>query len=107
MQLKKVEEGLHQRLRDADYAAAYVEAALDDGGIDEFLFALRDVAIATGGVGEVAKKSRHGRESLYKSLSRAGNPRIKTVDDVLRVLGLRMAITRVRTEKGARTVLAQ
>jgi probable addiction module antidote protein len=67
---------------------------LEDGGTEEFLYALRDVAIANGGVQDVALKSRHGRESLYKSLSKEGNPRIKTLDDVLHAMGMRISVAR-------------
>jgi probable addiction module antidote protein len=66
---------------------------LEDGGVEEFLYALREVAIAQGGIQNVAVDSQFGRESLYKSLLRQGNPRLKTVDSVLRLRGLRIAIT--------------
>ena len=81
-------------LREPEFAVIYVETALSDGGIKEFLYALREVAVAQGGVQEVAKESRPGRESLYKSLSKGGNPRVKTLDDILHVLGMRLAVTR-------------
>jgi len=94
MKLSKFEDDLHEKLHDADFAVAYLEAALEDGGTDEFLYALRDVAIANGGVHQIAQKSRHGRESLYKSLSKQGNPRIKTLDDVLHTMGMRISVAR-------------
>ncbi len=43
---------------------------------------------------KVAAESQHGRESLYKSLSKQGNPRIKTLEDVLHALGMRLAVAR-------------
>lgn len=94
MQLSRFDDHLYENLRDADFAVAYLEAALEDGGTDEFLYALRDVAIANGGVQEVAQKSHHGRESLYKSLSKEGNPRVRTLDDVLRAMGMRLSVAR-------------
>ncbi|MDR3710570.1 MAG: putative addiction module antidote protein [Capsulimonadaceae bacterium] len=99
MKFSKFEDRLHEKLRDDDYVVAYLEAALENGGVDEFLYALREVAIANGGVSEIAAKSRHGRESLYKSLSRDGNPRIKTLDDILHTMGLRIAVTREETDE--------
>ena len=98
MKLSNFEDHLNEKLRDADYAAAYLEDALADGGADEFLYALRDVARANGGVQEIAKKSGHGRESLYKSLSKEGNPRLKTLGDVLQAMGMRLSVVR---EQGA------
>ena len=94
MKLRKFEEHLHEKLSDSDFAVAYVEAALEEGGIEEFLYALREVAIAQGGLQKVAVESQRGRESLYKSLSKQGNPRIKTLDDILHTLGMRIAVTR-------------
>ena len=99
MKLRKFEDHLHERLRETSYAAAYVETALEEGGVEEFLYALREVAIAQGGIQKVAADSRLGRESLYKSLSKQGNPRLKTVDSVLRSLGLRIAIATDETAR--------
>jgi len=94
MKLRKFEDHLYEKLRDTDFAVAYVETALEDGGIEEFLYALREVAVAQGGVQRVAAESQRGRESLYKSLSKQGNPRIRTLDDILHALGMRIAVTR-------------
>ena len=81
-------------LQDTEFAAAYIKVALEEEGIEEFLYALRDVAIARGGVQKVAEASQKGRESLYKTLSKQGNPRIKTLDDILHALGMRLTVTR-------------
>jgi len=94
MKLRKFEDHLHEMLRDPEFALTYVETALGDGGVEEFLYALRELAVAQGGVQKVAEGSRHGRESLYKSLSKQGNPRIKTLDDILRAMGMRLTVTR-------------
>ncbi len=95
MKLRKFEDHLHEMLQDSEFAVVYVQTALEDGGVEEFLHALREVAIAQGGVQKVAEESKHGRESLYKSLSKQGNPRIKTLDDVLHALGMRISVARV------------
>ncbi len=97
MTLRKFDDYLYEKLRDPEYAVAYVETALEDGGVEDFLYALRKVATAQGGVQKVAEQSRHGRESLYKSLSRQGNPRIKTLDDILHALGMRISVARDET----------
>ena len=94
MRLRKFEDALHEMLQDSEFAVVYVQTALEDGGIEDFLYALREVAIAQGGVRKVAEESQRGRESLYKSLSREGNPRLRTLDDVLHALGMRLAVTR-------------
>jgi probable addiction module antidote protein len=93
MKLRKFEDYLHEKLRDPEYATVYVQVALEDNGIEEFLHALREVAIAQGGVQKLAEESQRGRESLYRSLSKQGNPRIKTVNEILNALGMHMTVT--------------
>ena len=46
----------------------------------EFLLALRDVVEAHGGVGQLAKVAKLNRESLYKLLSKDGNPRLSSLE---------------------------
>lgn len=95
MKLRKFEDHLNERLREPEYAAIYVETALEQGGIEEFLYALREVIVAQeGGMQRVAAESRRGRESMYKSLSKQGNPRIKTLDSILHSVGMRITVTR-------------
>ncbi len=93
--LRKFDDYLAEQLQDIDYAAVYLDTVLEDGGVEELLHALREVAIAQGGVQKVAEDNQHGRESLYKSLSKQGNPRIKTLEDVLHALGMRISVARV------------
>ncbi|EKD27673.1 MAG: hypothetical protein ACD_79C00642G0002 [uncultured bacterium] len=84
------EEGLMERLKSPEYAANYLKASLDDG-IDNFLNALRDVAKAYS-FSHVAKKTKLGRESLYKALSKKGNPSISTLNNVLHSVGLKLSV---------------
>lgn len=42
----------------------------------------------------VAKAAGVSRESLYRTLSRRGNPKIDTVMELLRALGLKLTIER-------------
>lgn len=76
---------------DADMAA-YLEAALEDGDPALVAAALGDIARAKGMSG-IAKETGLGRESLYKALSRDGNPEISTVLKVVKALGLRLRAT--------------
>jgi len=73
---------------------AYLNAALEDGDQAVLLEALRNVAQAKGGMGALAKAAGVSRESLYRTLSRRGNPKIETIMQLLRALGLRLAIER-------------
>ena len=93
--VKKYEESLQEALKDPAEAVAYLNAHLEDDGEDDteeiFLMALRDVAKAHG-FSEIAGKTQLGRESLYKTLSKRGNPRLSTLASLLKVMGMRLSI---------------
>jgi len=73
------------------YAAKYLSAAIADSKT-AFLVALRDVAEAHQGIGQIATEARVNRENLYRTLSEAGNPRLSTLLPVLGVLGLKITV---------------
>ncbi len=87
------DETIVRRLRkDPDFAAAYLNAALEDE--DEprvLLIALRHVARARG-IAKVAKAAGIERESLYRALSVRGNPRLSTLIAVTKAIGLRLNV---------------
>jgi probable addiction module antidote protein len=87
------EETIIRRLRkDPDFAAEYLKATLEDE--DEprvLLLALRHLAQARG-VAKVAKAAGIERESLYRALSRRGNPRLSTLVAVTKAIGLRLTV---------------
>ena len=88
------EEILSRDLQDPEEAAAYLNAALEDAsenGADVFLLALRDVAKARG-IRQLAQDTQLSRESLYRTLSRKGNPRFSTLEAVLESVGLKLAV---------------
>jgi probable addiction module antidote protein len=80
------------RLKDPAYAAAYLEAVIEDGDQGTVMVALRQVAQAQGGIAQVAKKAKLTREATYKMLSRAGNPELRSLNALLRATGLRIAV---------------
>lgn len=67
---------LLKSLEDPNEAAAYLDACLEDEDPHVFLLALKDVAEARGGMGQLSKKSSLNRQSLYRSLSRTGYPNL-------------------------------
>ncbi len=72
--------------------AAYIEAVLEEDDPKLLLAALRDVTESQGGMAMMAKKTGLGRESLYKSLSENGNPKLSTLFDVIKALGLHLSV---------------
>jgi probable addiction module antidote protein len=88
---KSYRDSLLESLKDQAEAAAYLDAALEDEDSRVFLLALRDVAEARG-ISHVAAEADLNRESLYRMLSEEGNPRLSSLDALLRALGLRLAV---------------
>ena len=72
------QKDLIEALKDPYEAAAYLNAAIEEGDREVFLLALRNMAEANGGMGAVAAKANLSRESLYRMLSKRGNPEVKT-----------------------------
>jgi probable addiction module antidote protein len=80
---------LKRMLDDPEQAAEYLTACYDEGP-EVFLMGLRDVVEANGGVGQMAKASKLNRESLYRLVSRKGNPRLASLNAILSALGLKV-----------------
>jgi probable addiction module antidote protein len=76
-------------LETAEDIAAYLEEAFADGDPALIAAALGDAARARG-IARIATDAGVSRESLYRSLSEAGNPELGTVLKVMKALGLRL-----------------
>ena len=77
---------------DTDLAAEYMREVLEHSDApEELLLGLRRIAEAQG-MSKVAEAAGLSRESLYRSLSAAGNPRLSTLVAVLRVAGLKLSV---------------
>jgi probable addiction module antidote protein len=63
---------------------------------------LRDVAEAHGGIRALSRAAHLNRESLYRMLSKSGNPSLDSLAAVLNACGLRLAVqsTQPRRRKG-------
>jgi probable addiction module antidote protein len=85
------ETGLKEDLTDPKEAAAYLNAALEDGSKEVFLLALRDV-VESIGITKIAKEAMLNRENLYRILSEKGNPQLTSLNSLLGTLGLKLAI---------------
>ncbi len=93
-------ELLLEDLKDLDYAAGYLTAALEEGE-DVFLLAIRDIAQAHGGMTELSKATELNRENLYSMLSKDGNPRLSSITSVLGKLGIEIKFAKTGTGKKA------
>jgi len=100
------QEWLIESLKDPKEAAAYLEAAIEDGDQAGLMRALRNVAEALGGIAQVAKAANLNRETLYRTLSEGGNPELRSLTAILGAAGLRLSVkprqrrrARAETEK--------
>ena len=78
--------------RNPQSAAEYLNAVLENGDQDELMVALRRVATAFGGLGQVAAAADLNATTLYRTLSRRGNPELKSLTAILKAMGLRIAV---------------
>ncbi len=92
--------GLLKRLVDPEYAAAYINAALEDESQEVILLALRDVAEARG-FGHLSRKAKLNRESMYRMLSKRGNPQLSSLTKLLKTLGLSLSVHARKQAKAA------
>lgn len=77
---------------DPGYAIELLNSILADGSQGELLIALRQMTEAFGGIRHVAKSAKLNPNQLYRTLSDNGNPEVKNLTAILRVMGLRLAI---------------
>ena len=77
---------------DPAVAAATLNAILADGDQGELLVTLRQMAKAVGGVPAVAKASALNATQLYRTLSKRGNPELRSLTAWLRTMGFRLAV---------------
>lgn len=92
---RNVRQTHNEQLRNAEVAAEYLSEALEDGDTATVLMALRNITEARAdGVAGLAARTHLGRESMYKMLSRTGNPKLSTLTKVLQGLGLKLKVER-------------
>jgi len=91
---RNYQDQLIESLKDPKEALGYLNAIIEechDCDEDEaqklLLLALSNIAQAQGGIAKLSKKSGLGRESLYKTLSPNGNPRLTTLTNVIHAMG--------------------
>ncbi len=77
---------------DPKFAAAYLNAVLNDGDRAEIMTALRYVTEAFGGVTAIAQKTNLNPTTLYRTLSAEGNPELKSFMEIMKAVGMRILV---------------
>lgn len=96
---REYRDSLLADLQDPEEAAAYLNAAFEDSE-EMLLTALRDVA-ASRQMARVAEDAGVARETVYRMLSKSGNPTLHNLNGILNAVGVRlcfMPTTRVSPE---------
>ncbi len=93
MKTKNYRDGLLLRLKDSEYAVAYLTEVLNEDDLDAFFIALRDVIDAREeNISALADRAGVSRQALYKALSDGGNPGFATILHVLKSLNLQLSV---------------
>lgn len=79
-------------LRNDAEISLYIEEMMADGDARAVPVALRTVADALSGMSALAEKTGLSRETLYRTLSDKGNPRLDTLAAILAAFGLRLSV---------------
>ena len=77
-------------LTDEETISEYINAAMETGD-PEFIKVALGQAIKARGMTQVANEAGLARQSLYKALSREGNPSLRTLSKIMGALGLRLS----------------
>ena len=96
------EPHLRKQLRNPAIAAAYLSCTAESDDPADFLYALRRVAEAHGGIGRIAKRANLNRQQLYRTLSGDGNPEYRTLFAILRAAGYALHVAPKKARKLAK-----
>ncbi len=70
----------------------YLNAAIEDGDERVLLMALRNVVNSMEGMTQLSRQTGLSRESLYRSLSNNGNPKLSSFVSILRAVGMELNV---------------
>ena len=87
---RSYDDYLDEVLQDPKEAALYLNAAAEENDPALMLVALAQVVRAHG-ISQMARKVSLSRAGVYKTLSKTGNPELKTFLSLLNASGLKMS----------------
>lgn len=96
---KPLKSLLIESLKNPKEAAGYFNAVLeecnncsDQEAQKMIMIALKNIADAQGGISKLSEKTGLGRESLYKTLSKKGNPKFYTLNALFKAMGMEIRV---------------
>ncbi|MBX7138206.1 MAG: helix-turn-helix domain-containing protein [Oligoflexia bacterium] len=92
MRTRDFKPSLLKRLKDPDYAAGYLADVLEYESQQAFLIAVRNVLDARkANISKLSKKAGITRQTVYHALSKDGDPRLSTLTQILKTVGIRIS----------------
>lgn len=88
-----VKEHFDKKLLRPEFAAAYLASAMEEGDYDFLSEALANV-VRVNGASFISNEIGVTRQSIYKMLSKNGNPSFKNIWKMLDSLGFKLTIKR-------------
>ncbi len=92
------EYDLMEKLRDPEFASAYIMSAIVDNDMNFLPVALGDVAKAHG-VSKLAEETGINRRTLYKVFDQNGHPSFDLVTQIMESLGLEIQVRPKKTKR--------
>jgi len=90
-QVHTFESDLEEKLRDPEFASAYIMSAIVENDLGFLPIALGDVAKAHG-ISKLAQETGINRRTLYKVFDKNGNPSFELVTQIAQSLGLELSV---------------
>ncbi len=72
----------------------YLAVQIEENGVNGLIWGLKHLAQHKG-MTQVAKDAGVNRQSLYRSLSENGNPKLETIDKIVRALGFKLTVEKL------------
>ena len=98
--LTNFEADLMEKLRNPEFASAYIMSALIDNDINFLPIALGDVAKAHG-ISKLAQETGINRRTLYKVFDKKGRPSFDLVTQIMQSLGMEIQVIPKKAKKKA------
>jgi len=96
--LRKYEDYLIEKLKDPEYAEAYLNASLEafmeDNDTQALMLAFEHLARAKYSITEMAKQTGVQRQHLYRIFDNESNPNFSTVFTIIKSLGFTLEAKR-------------
>ena len=89
--------------KDPNEAIGYLNAVIEENDPRLFLFALKHVLEAFGGITKFSRKTKLGRVSIYKMLSKNGNPGFMNVLALLSCAGITLQAAPKKPDRRQKT----